>query len=94
MKQIVNGIRYDTEKATRIADDRFWDGHNFERYGRNKYLYKSKNGRFFELFETCHQGEVDHIMPLSIEEAKILYEELREHYVEWEDAFGEEPEEA
>ena len=33
MKQIINRKVYDTEKATVIASDRYWDGSNFERSG-------------------------------------------------------------
>lgn len=31
MKQIVDGMLYDTEKAHLVAHDRYWDGRNFER---------------------------------------------------------------
>ena len=45
MEQIINGLRYDTETAALVASDRWWDGHNFERNGRNTYLYRTKAGR-------------------------------------------------
>ena len=37
MCKVINGIRYDTEKAVIIAHDCYWDGHNMERYGRRRY---------------------------------------------------------
>lgn len=42
MKQVISGIKYDTEKAVIIADDCYWDGHNWERNGRNTFLYKTQ----------------------------------------------------
>ena len=35
MTRIVDRKRYSTETATLIADDEYWDGHNWERRGRN-----------------------------------------------------------
>jgi len=35
MRQVVNGKVYDTEKARLVASDRYWDGSNWERHGRN-----------------------------------------------------------
>lgn len=64
MQQIIDGVRYDTEKATLVASDRYWDGHNLERRGRNTYLYKSPKGRWFALHTTQWQGERDYIEPL------------------------------
>lgn len=94
MRQIIQGVRYDTEKATLVASDRYWDGHNWERHGRNTYLYKSANGRFFAHNTTLWQGERDSIEALDPERAKELYESLPEQAVEYEKAFGEPPEEA
>ena len=45
MEQIINGLKYDTEKAARVASNEYWDGHNWDRDGRNTYLYKTPNGR-------------------------------------------------
>ncbi|MDR9817698.1 MAG: hypothetical protein RJR34_13230 [Candidatus Methanoculleus thermohydrogenotrophicum] len=68
MQQIVNGLNYDTEKADLVASDRWWDGHNFERNGRNTYLYRTKAGRFFLHHTTLWQGERDRIEPMSPDE--------------------------
>jgi len=94
MKQIIDRKVYDTKTATLIASDRYWDGHNFERSGRNTYLYKTAKGNFFTHNTTQWQGESDTIQALTVDEAKDLYESLREHDLDFEAAFGEKPEEA
>lgn len=87
MKAVIGGVRYDTEKAQIIAHDCFWDGHNMERNGRNTYLYKTPNGRYFAVHLTLWQGERDSIEPLTKDEAICLYERLPEKVVEFEEAF-------
>jgi hypothetical protein len=87
MKAIIKGRRYDTETATQIASDRYFDGHNWERRGRNTYLYKTARGNYFVHYSTCWQGEHDRIEALSPEDAMQMYESLPEHEVEDEEAF-------
>ena len=95
MKQVIDGKQYDTESAILIADDQYWDGHNWERRGKNKYLYKTKKGNYFLMITTLWAGERDYLKPLPNEEtAKEYYENLPEHEVNWEVAFGRLPEEA
>lgn len=94
MKQIINRKVYDTKTATLIASDRYWDGSNFERGGRNTYLYKTAKGNFFAHHTTQWQGERDTIEALTVDQAKDLFEELPEHDEDFETAFGEKPEEA
>lgn len=94
MKAIINRKEYDTDKAALVASNRFWDGSNWERNGRNTYLYKTKNGNFFVMHTTCWQGERDTIQALSIEEAKDLYESLREQEMDFEIVFGVKPDPA
>ena len=94
MKQVIGGKVYDTEKAKLVASDRYWDGSNFERSGRNTYLYKTARGNFFLHHTTCWQGERDSIEPVDVEEAKSYYEQLPEQELEYLEAFGVEPEEA
>ena len=94
MQAIINGKRYDTEKAELIAHNRYWDGHNFERQGRNQFLYKTKIGNFFLHTTTLWQGERDSIIPLDLVEAMSEYEKLPEQEIEYETAFELEPEEA
>ncbi|GAC1598852.1 MAG: hypothetical protein NVS3B25_25200 [Hymenobacter sp.] len=94
MKQIVNRLTYDTDTATLLADNRYWDGSNWERGGTNTYLYKTAKGRFFQYNTTQWQGQNNTITPLDQQEAMDLYESLREQRVEWAEAFDEEAEEA
>jgi len=94
MKQVKNGKLYNTDTAMLIASDRYWDGHNFDRNGRNTFLFKTQKGNFFLLHTTRWQGEADYIEPISKNEAKRWYEELREQKVDYTTAFDEEPEEA
>jgi len=94
MKQIINRKVYDTKTATLIASNRFWDGRNFERNGRNTYLYKTMRGNFFARHTTQWQGERDTLEAMTPEEAKDLYEQLPEHEQDFEAAFGVKPEEA
>jgi hypothetical protein len=92
MKEIINCMSYDTETATLIASDRYWDGRNMERSGRNTYLYKTQRGRYFSHHTTFWMGERDHIQALTVEEAKDLYESLPEHKADYETAFDVKPE--
>ncbi|NLG84191.1 MAG: hypothetical protein GX493_06210 [Firmicutes bacterium] len=94
MRQVIGGKLYDTEKATLVASDRYWDGQNWDRNGRNLYLYRTAKGNFFLYRTTRWQGERDTITPISREEAMEYYESLPEHEMDYEEAFGVAPEEA
>lgn len=94
MKKVVDGKLYDTEKAQVVASDHYWDGSNWDRQGRNTFLYKTQKGNFFLHHTTRWQGERDSIEPVSMEEAKQFFEQLPEHELSYEEAFGEAPEEA
>jgi len=88
MIRIVSRKRYNTETATLIASDAYWDGHNFERHGRNTFLYRTPNGAYFSVNLTMWQGEQDTLSPLTQEEALELYEgPLGEHEVSHVEAF-------
>ena len=39
--RIIDRKRYDVSKATLLAHDTYWDGHNHERQGRNTFLYRT-----------------------------------------------------
>jgi hypothetical protein len=94
MSKVIGGKKYNTETATLIASDVYWDGSNHERNGRNTWLYRTPKGAFFQVIGTQWQGERDTLEPLSEAEAKELYERLDdENAVPWEEAFGREPEE-
>jgi len=88
MERIVDGIRYRVDAATLIADDQYWDGSNHERNGRNRFLYRTPNGRYFVVTLTMWQGEQDALLPISPDDARAAYEEAcTEHHVEYEEAF-------
>jgi len=92
-RKIIDGKVYDTETATLVADNEYWDGSNFERQGRNTHLYLSPRGRFFLVYSSCWQGEMVHLELLSLSEAKEKYEYLSKQSLTYAEAFGEEPEE-
>ncbi|MBS3948389.1 MAG: hypothetical protein KGZ57_08835 [Dethiobacter sp.] len=94
MRAVIDGKLYDTDKARMVASDRYWDGSNWERHGRNTMLYKTARGAFFLHRTTQWQGERESIEPLSMEEAKGYYERLPEYELDFAEAFGVEPEEA
>lgn len=95
MNEVIGRKRYVTEKATLIASDAYWDGSNFERHGRNTFLFKTERGNYFAQYQTCWQGERDRLKPLELDEAIKLFEELPEKEIDFEKAFpGVEIEEA
>jgi hypothetical protein len=87
MNEVIGGKRYRTETAELIASDAYWDGHNWERQGRNTFLLKTPKGNYFAQHQTCWQGEHDYIEPLRRKEAIDLYESLQEKEVDFEEAF-------
>ena len=87
MNVVIGGKRYRTETATLIASDAYWDGHNWERHGRNTFLFRTPGGNYFAQYQTCWQGERDHLEPLTKEEAIGLYEDLPEQEEDFEEAF-------
>lgn len=97
MIRIIDRKRYNTSTATLIADDVYWDGHNMERGGTNRFLYRTPKGAFFVVTLTQWQGSRDTLRPISQDEAINLWEgSLSEHHLEFEEAFPtvtvEEPE--
>ena len=87
MSKIVGGKRYNAKTATVIASDEYWDGQNNDRNGRNTYLLRTPNGRYFTAMLSMWEDERSCLEPLSEDEATGLYEELSEHECEYEDAF-------
>lgn len=90
IKRIIDRELYNTEKADIVASDEYWDGHNLERQGRNTHLYRTKKGAFFLGISTQWVGELDRIEPLTLEAAKVQYEQLPKHKMSYKEAFGEE----
>ena len=88
MTRVVNRTRYDVEKAVIIAGDDFWDGNNWERSGRNSWLYRTPKGLYFVVTFTQWQGEQDRLEPVELDEAIELFErQLCEHRVDYSEAF-------
>ena len=87
MERVIGGKRYSTDKSTLIADDAYWDGHNYERQFRNRFLFRTQNSNYFLQALTMWQGEVDTLEPLSLEDAICEYESLPEQRVPFEEAF-------
>jgi len=87
MVAVINRKKYATSDATIIASDEYWDGHNWERRGRNQWLLRGKNGNYFLQTQTQWQGERNTITALTKEDAIEIYEQLPEHEVEFEQAF-------
>jgi hypothetical protein len=87
-ERIVDRRRYSTATATLLSADDRWDGHNFERHGRNTFLYRTPAGRYFTVTLTQWQGESDDLRPVDLDEAIELYEgPLTEHRIEYTEAF-------
>lgn len=95
--RVVDGLRYNTDTATLIASDAYWDGHNWERRGTNLFLLRTPKGRYFTQQRSQWEGADDGLLePVSDDEAINLYtHQLCEHELPFEDAFpGVEIEEA
>lgn len=86
--EVIGGKRYNTETATLVAHDCYWDDHNFERQGRNQWLYRTPKGAYFTTRMSFWQGERDTLTPVSLDEAIALYEgPLSEHELEYDQGF-------
>lgn len=96
MTRIINRKKYSTKTATLLAGDDYWDGNNFERHGRNTFLYKTAKNNYFIVTLTKWQGEQDSLQPITLDEAIEYFEQrLTEHEVKYSEAFpGVEVEEA
>jgi hypothetical protein len=79
MTRVIGGKRYSTATATLLASDAYWDGNNYERHGRNTFLYRTPKGAYFALYRTQWQGEHDTIEPLDDVQALDVYEGMAAH---------------
>lgn len=86
-ERVIDRKRYNVETATLLAGDDHWDGHNFERSGRNTFLYRTPKGAYFTVALSLWQGERDGLIPLSVDDAISTYEAMTEHRVEYAEAF-------
>ena len=85
VEQIINGLRYDTEKSTLVASSK--DG--------AKHLYQTKNKRFFLYFERPGQSTVTpYLEAVSSSLAKKEYGSMPKQLVPWNKVFGGKIEEA
>ena len=87
---IIDRKRYDTASATLLSGDDYWDGHNFERSGRNTFLYRTPKGSYFFYSMSQWQGEdYETIEPCTRDEAIEFYENCRDddQCVKYADAF-------
>jgi len=64
MNEVIDRKRYNTETATLLAGNDYWDGHNYERSGRNTFLYRGRGGSYFAVHQTCWQGDQNSVEPL------------------------------
>ena len=87
MSKVIDGKRYSTETATVIASDEYWDGRNYERSGRNTFLFRTLHGNYFKVEVSQWQGELNELVPIDEIEAIKLYEDLEKHACEYEAAF-------
>ena len=86
--KIIDRKKYSVTTAALLAGDDYWDGHNFERSGRNEFLYRTPNGAYFTVNLTQWQGERDILTPVTQDEAIELFEgSLTEHRVNYTEAF-------
>ena len=85
MEQVINGLKYDTEKSTLIASSK--DG--------AKHLYQTKNGRFFLHFVRPGQSTITpYLEAISSSRAKKEYVTMPRQFVHWDKVFGEKVKEA
>lgn len=88
MHRVIGGLRYDTDKATVIADDIGSNGSCGSASGRRTYLYRTNAGRYFAHHETTRKGERSTIEPLDQLEAVRIYESFNDPTaMDFEEAF-------
>ncbi len=85
--RIVNRKRYNVKTAQLLAGNDHWDGHNFERSGRNEFLYRTPNGAYFVVTLTKWEGERDTLEPVTQEEAIEYFEGMTVQRVTYQEAF-------
>ena len=87
LEKVVDQKRYSVANATLIASDAYWDGSNWERQGRNQFLYKTPKGAYFIVHMSQWQGERTTLTPVTLDEAISLFESLPEQEVDFSTAF-------
>jgi hypothetical protein len=79
MTAVINRKRYSTATATLLCGNDWWDGHNHERSGRQRFLYRAPKGSLFFVNLTCWQGEASEIQPADEDEALGFFETCARH---------------
>jgi len=74
--QIIERVRYSTGTATLLAGDDWWDGHNHERRGTNRFLYRTPRGRYFFAELSQWQGAFNGLVPCTESEAIEFFESV------------------
>jgi hypothetical protein len=76
LRELIDGILYNTDSAHFIASDRYWDGTSWESEGRNVYLYKTGKGRYFLHLTSVREGEINKIISVTDGQAKSHLKKL------------------
>lgn len=79
--------RYDTKTSTLLAGDDWFDGHNYERRGRQRFLYRTAKGAFLLQSLTQWEKERNRLELVDEAQALALWEELTERRVGFSEAF-------
>jgi hypothetical protein len=87
MERIVEGKRYAVKTATLLAHDDYWERANIKRSGRNTFLYRTPNGRYFVVNLNQWQSDRDTLTPVGTVEAIEFYASLPDHVASYEEAF-------
>jgi hypothetical protein len=85
MKQAINGLIYDTEKAIVLA--RTDDDMSYECYFNRTMLYRTEKGNYFKSTEPAFFNESRKITPLEVHQAVKEYNKLSVQLVDFEQAF-------
>ncbi len=92
MTAYIGGKRFSTDTAKLVAHDAYWDGQSEERNGKNQFLFRTEKGEFFvqhRIASTdCFEPQRDWIEPISQMDAVLLYAELPEKPVTFDEAFA------
>lgn len=79
LSRIVDRKKYAVSTATLLCGDDYWDGHNFERHGRNCFLYRTPNNNYFFVNMSQWQGEDYQVIePCTRDEAIEFYDSCRD----------------
>jgi hypothetical protein len=85
--EVIGGKRYSVKNSKLLSGNDYWDGHNYERRGRNTFLYRTPKGNYFSVTLTQWEGEQTTLEPMDPNSALTLYEQLSEKRVSVEEAF-------